>query len=490
MVEASTPPVGDGPPQEFLADAWELADMPGTADMLVQSFTSKYPIAYVLDALQHCAAGDEVTICAALKKILALNVAVLPSLMPFAAAGLQSSSPSVQRLACEQIRALVKHIPQDEASSALDDASIPVHLIDALTSEDSGVGAEASRALEAIASMHNGLALVFTDETRMKFASIANGADSTVRVRLVALASAIASSSSDAAQAVQRAGLFNALARDLADPRDHLAVMTSLDSVADVLASPSSDCEQPLRVQAIKIAGRILSKQDGATDTPEGLNQLASCLVSALENGNSSGDIVEAAVDALGEYAGGHDGADRLLTQTDVVKRIAQEAFRNSGDGRQLTACHALASIAGSERMPEPQLSVAAEETLCDAVYGACGASTPAAWFNKTLQQPFGDFRIAVYRLIYALAVRQWAAAEICHHAELLERILDASTETGQKASDWRFACVESLLRGASSGNNSMLQDAVDAIRASIRRGKYGQRQRVEAVPTVMTEMR
>ncbi len=56
--------------------------------------------------------------------------------------------------------------------------------------------------------------------------------------------------------------------------------------------------------------------------------------------------------------------------------------------------------------------------------------------------------RVAGYRLLAALALRPWAAAEAAGHEALLERLLDPGGEVAPQAAQWRRAAVASLHEG------------------------------------------
>ena len=126
----------------------------------------------------------------------------------------------------------------------------------------------------------------------------------------------------------------------------------------------------------------------------------------------------------------------------------------------RVTALHSLATLAGAERSGEGAARSAAllpglgEAALRAAVYaGAADAAppaTPAEACAGLLRHPFLDVRLAAYRALSALLLREWFAAEAADHAPLLDHLLSPRSETGRAGAEWRHACVLALARTAS----------------------------------------
>jgi hypothetical protein len=166
-----------------------------------------------------------------------------------------------------------------------------------------------------------------------------------------------------------------------------------------------------------------------------------------------------------------------------AIAHISKRALGRAPQAEvRLAALHALASIAGAERAGDSKrrddavLGGAAEDTLRSAVYSAAafapggrgssclrsparaprcrpapppavpladptacalgppaGAQLPAEVVASLLEQPFADSRRATYRLALALAFRPWFAAHLLSCQGLAERLLDPSSETGER---------------------------------------------------------
>jgi hypothetical protein len=102
----------------------------------------------------------------------------------------------------------------------------------------------------------------------------------------------------------------------------------------------------------------------------------------------------------------------------------------------------------------------------------------------------FVQDRIAAYRLLCALGRREWAARDVCAHADLLGALLDTRGESGHRACSWRHAAVGALAASFSAAAGE-LDDARAAtarrLAASLSAGPFGAGRRDVAAPQVAT---
>mmetsp|Transcript_37015 Transcript_37015/g.87970 ORF Transcript_37015/g.87970 Transcript_37015/m.87970 type:complete len:209 (-) Transcript_37015:138-764(-) len=113
-------------------------------------------------------------------------------------------------------------------------------------------------------------------------------------------------------------------------------------------------------------------------------------------------------------------------------------------------------SLAG-EALLSPEAETALKQALRgseDGDSGAAAAAEESRWvsvIHSLLQQPFPELRLATYRLGGALALRGWAAAEICA-SQLKNQLCNPASESGQQGCEWRFAMLQALAAGLASG--------------------------------------
>lgn len=239
----------------------------------------------------------------------------------------------------------------------------------------------------------------------------------------------------------------------------------------------------------------------------------------------------EASLLALAELASTAGGAALVAAASpDALNDAARIALGGRGGAScRLAALHALASVAGVERMrrerrrgegrgqqpvppPSPSqpagvlLPGAGESVLASALHrGASSAAAARAGGSPSPATPAGallslvllgtlpDEKAAALRLALALAARPWGAAEVAMHSGLLGRLVDVSADAATPAAEWRHAvCValsEALERVfcAAAGENrapsssslgptqlSALAAARPAIEAAVRAGPHG----------------
>ena len=159
--------------------------------------------------------------CAALAKLFATahGASLLPSILPYAAAVLQSPSAPLRRLAVQQLGRLLAAGGGEQQPQALD------LLLRALADEDVGVASDAEAALKQLgAPPLERLAPLLSPGTPGGAAlrALAGSADPVLRMRSLTLLVALAAASPAAAQAVRQSGLLEPLLQELQDPGEVL----------------------------------------------------------------------------------------------------------------------------------------------------------------------------------------------------------------------------------------------------------------------------
>eukprot|EP00192_Tetraselmis_astigmatica_P003987 CAMPEP_0117662534 /NCGR_PEP_ID=MMETSP0804-20121206/8103_1 /TAXON_ID=1074897 /ORGANISM="Tetraselmis astigmatica, Strain CCMP880" /LENGTH=501 /DNA_ID=CAMNT_0005469437 /DNA_START=177 /DNA_END=1682 /DNA_ORIENTATION=+ len=424
----------------------------------------------------------------------------------FLHSALHSSEYQIRQLGVKQLGAALQQQQQQQQ-----DSQSAATLAAMLADEDVGVAAAAERAiLEVARSGPTGLELITRTDSGGCGAKLLQltgaGSRAEVRLRVLGAASSLAAISPEAMAAVEGAGLLGSLVAELQNPSDVLACVAALEVLQDIakasagsgnaaaiaevfgpvvqplLAAPQSGqpaVEPFLICQALKVSGSLLSSSSESgrhTATTESYADLflqaAARLMSIARVGSEDlPDEVHHAVMEAAAAAGQHSlGAERVVrwqaADGSVVQLLAWEALGGrSGHGEsRIVSLHALGTLAGAERMRqagtlsgEAVLSAPAESALRSAVRNAAPAADTAAgngWVEvlwALLQQPFLELRVACYRLASALALRDWAALQICAHADLRNHICDPKSESGQQGSQWRYAVLQSLVAGCSS---------------------------------------
>ena len=221
-------------------------------------------------------------------------------------------------------------------------------------------------------------------------------------------------------------------------------------------------------------------------------------------------EVEEAALDATSALSMHSVGAALLLLQPrGVIGDVAYKALgRPPSPAIRMAALHALAAVAGAERAAGGSRAAALlpgtpEDVLRAAVYAgasaASGGLTPAEAFWAQLEQPFLEQRVAAYRALSALLLRDWAAADVCSHTALLAFLTSPQSETGLQGCEWRHACVAALAAtllavtgpaGSANGVgafHSVLSAALPQVDAAARQGPFGQGRGAPAAHLVAT---
>lgn len=489
----------------FAAALRAIADRPGPLpEEEAQLFLQQWPLEAVFRELSGPQV-DGATIedaCAALAKLFATahGASLLPSILPYAAAALQSPSAPLRRLAVQQLGRLLAASGGEQQPQALD------LLLRALADEDVGVASDAEAALRQLSAPPlERLAPLLSPGTPGGAAlrALAGSADPVLRMRSLTLLVALAAASPAAAQAVRQSGLLEPLLQELQDPDDLLSCMAALQLVRD--AAEQCDTGMALALQeavaprlgtllqhpepvlqsgALRAAASLLAASleagvgpmavddagaeaagngigpGGAAALPASAAAAAQPLLAALKTVLDVGgaqefapELEEAALDAVGILGLQRLGAEVLLSDgTAVANDVAYKALgRSPSPAQRLAALHTLATLAGAERSGRSGklLAPAAEDALRVAVFEGAGAAwagaSPADVLRQQLDQPFLEQRVAVYRCLAALAARDWMAGQVCSHTALLAFLCDPQSEASKQGCEWRHACVQQL---------------------------------------------
>ncbi len=120
------------------------------------------------------------------------------------------------------------------------------------------------------------------------------------------------------------------------------------------------------------------------------------------------------------------------------------------------------------------------------AVHCRCaGTKLPADMLAQLLQHPTSEMRVAAYRLTMALGFRPWCAAHLLSTPAAVDRLLDASSETGKANCEWRHSCVLALSAAVQAAQElpaghpeaahaAVLLGAFGRVSAAVRGGPFG----------------
>ncbi|GJN15178.1 hypothetical protein PR202_gb02072 [Eleusine coracana subsp. coracana] len=272
-----------------------------------------------------------------------------------------------------------------------------------------------------------------------------------------------------------------------------------------------SSADSIIRSRAALISGRLLSSTDAFTVIDQ------SCVTSLLlaidkilkmEESHNNADEIESALETLGLIGTTTQGAQFLFTSANVVRHVVESSFGRQGRGRQLAALHAFGSICGVDRQEDQmKLDDQAEGCLKRLVYTAAANSPklrPSALLLSVLQQD-PDIRIAGYRVISGLVVRDWCLREVCSDSEIIRLVTDPTMETTKLGMEARYSCCVAINKALSSSRLLhepvflsslgryvlLVPDFQCTLNDAVRRGPYlSDRKRVEARPVVDTAER
>lgn len=245
------------------------------------------------------------------------------------------------------------------------------------------------------------------------------------------------------------------------------------------------------------ISGRLLSKEVTYSSIDE---PCAKIVISSIDGrlqslDPSNRDEFETALESLGQIGLSIRGAKLLLSgSSPAARHVIDAAFDRQGPerhGRQLAALHALGNISGETRSePDIILDAEAEDNLMRLIYQTASKSsklTPSGLFLSVLQQD-AEIRIAGYRMIGGLVSRPWGLMEICSRQEIINIVIDPSTETTKIGMEARYNCCKRIHKSLMQSSRVSADPAIAAkLEEAVGMGPYLHKKRVEAQPIVMT---
>ncbi|KAJ7537006.1 hypothetical protein O6H91_12G092200 [Diphasiastrum complanatum] len=519
--------------KELAASVASFASFPGTpSDASVKELLDRFPLTVLFSSLQR---EEEVpgiveSVVAAFERIFkaTYGISLLPEILPYANLGLNASFPSIRRLTCLVIGKALEN--NDMSGGALlqevVESDVLVPLLNAVADEDASVAKSASEAVEVLAKTPLGLELLFTDKGlgtgRLK--EMALQVPALVQIRILSLAAAIFGLSELAAAAIQGSGVLSVLEAELDNTSDTLAHINSLEILSELAATHNgvkfllagkfinrlvslignSEVDTVVRSHAMRVGARLISCLIVTPTAPrDSVHGVLDAIAKNLENLNEvSGDAERnekaVGIDALGQIGTSREGAELLLHRPKpVASYIVRAAFVDrQGSSIEVAGIHALAFIAGSERLDtSPLLSEQTETSLHDLIYSALDDSASHSLSNLlwSLLQQAPEIRQATYRLLIPLVARRWCLWEVCYHSDLISFVTDPQTEANKDGMEWRHAfCIATCtaLAAAVQQGDAMSTGILEKLDSAVRRGPYLPKEQAEAQPVVATEDR
>jgi len=262
------------------------------------------------------------------------------------------------------------------------------------------------------------------------------------------------------------------------DSTDAAAVAAAPSSAAAASSSPIPSPASPIG----GLAAALLASIERSLDEEAAVGRDGEIADEEGEAPSSSSEE-EASLLALAELASTAGGAALVAAASpDALNDAARIALGGRGDSScRLAALHALASVAGVERMkrerrrreqqqregtalPEQPAGVllagAGEAVLASALQsgaatraaaaaagggGGDSASPAGVLLSLISRQPLLDEKVAALRLTLALCARPWGAAEVAMHPGLLARLVDVAADSASATAEWRHACCLAL---------------------------------------------
>ncbi|KAL6620674.1 hypothetical protein ACP70R_035813 [Stipagrostis hirtigluma subsp. patula] len=507
----------------MLRAAADFASYPGVhGDDTVRQFLEQFPLPKLFGEADVPGVDETVTEC--LDKVFSsrYGASLLPSYGAFIQAGLLANSKIIRKLACKAVLHLFDKAEDNAAAveTVVQHNLYPL-LINCLTEGDEEIAAIVLDAIKRLAETPKGSDIIFppNGEGSVQLDKLAAQSSSMARIRILSLIAKLFTVSSYTATAIRDLNLLSIFEVEIKDRRDMLKTLSALEVLYELVEHPHSNifllktnlfqliidvindssADSIIRSRAALISGRLLSSADAFTAIDQ------SCVTNLLlaiekilkmeENQNT--DEIESALETLGLIGTTSQGAQVLLTLSNVTRHVVESSFDRQGRGRQLAALHAFGSICGVDR-PEDQrkLDGQAEECLKRLVYTMAGNSpklTPSALLLSVLQQD-PDIRIAGYRVISGLVVREWCLREVCSNSEIIRLVTDPTMETTKLGMDARYDCCVAISKALSSSHllhEPSLSGLIGKLNDAVRRGPYlSERKGVEARPVVVPEER
>ncbi|KQK04957.1 uncharacterized protein LOC100830727 [Brachypodium distachyon] len=512
----------------LLRAAADFASYPGVhCDDTVRQFLEQFPLPKLLGVLQSQAdvPGVDETLAACLDKVFSsrYGASLLPNYGEFIQAGLLTNSKIIRQLACKAVLNLLDKA--GDSAVALDtfvQHNLYPLLINCLIEGDEEVSAIVLDVLKRLAEIPKGTDIIFPPDGQgsLQLNKVAAQSSSMARIRILSLIAKLFAVSSSTATAIRDSNLLSLFEDEIKDRKDMLKTLSALEVLYELAEHPNSNifllknsllqhitdvindstADSVIRSRASLISGRLLSSADAFMTIDQSCVTnllLAIDKILGIEESQNT-DEIESALEALGLIGATTQGACFLFTDSsNVAKHVVQLSFNRQGRGKQLAALHAFGSICGVDRQEDQmKLGDQAEERLKRLVYTVASDSpklTPSALLLSVLQQD-PDIRIAGYRVISRLVVREWCLREVCSKSEIIRVVTDPKMETTKLGMEARYNCCVAINKALSSShllNESSLSELIGKLNDAVRRGPYlSDRKRMEAQPVVDTAER
>ena len=257
--------------------------------------------------------------------------------------------------------------------------------------------------------------------------------------------------------------------------------------VADALfrITKHKDTDSAVRAISLGICGRVVGVSIEGDD--ELVQEICDMFSEFFETGERN--LRSSVFDALGQTC----TKSKVLTSqivpkvAKIVDSIAYGAFKGTGDA-QMSALCSLANICGAARDGDAVLDDVSEAIIRNACFDACGKSSTIEdrvyAVLSVKANHFDEQRCQMYRVVAALAKRDWFANAVASHVAL-RKDLCCEPERDPQARDLRIAA----LRVLSSANisNTLARDEFVLAAAS---GFTNMRSVAAAIPDVATAHR
>ncbi|XP_066368820.1 uncharacterized protein [Miscanthus floridulus] len=516
----------------MLRAAADFASYPGLhSDDTVRQFLERCPLPKLLGALQSEAdvPGMVETVTECLDKIFSsrYGASLLPSYGAFIQAGLLTDSKQIRKLACKAVLHLLDKAEDGAAAveTVVQHNLYPL-LINCLIEGDEEISAIILDTVKRLAQIPKGAEVIFPPDGQgpVQLGKVAAQSSSLPRIRILSLIAKLFTVSSYTATAIRDSNLLSIFEEEIKDRRDMLKTLSALEVLYELVEHPHSNifllktnllqliidiindssADSVIRSRAALISGRLLSSADAFTAIDKsyfpmlGVTNLLVAIDKILKMEESQNtDEVESALETLGLIGTTSQGARFLLTSSNVARHVVESSFDRQGRGRQLAALHAFGSICGMDRQEDQmKLDGEAEGNLKRLVYTTAANSpklTPSALLLSILQQD-PDIRIAGYRVISGLVIREWCLREVCLNSEMIRFVTDPTMETTKLGMEARYNCCVAINKALSSSHllhEASLSGLIGKLNDAVKRGPYlSDRKRVEARPVVETAER
>ncbi|KAJ1264023.1 hypothetical protein BS78_09G231000 [Paspalum vaginatum] len=446
------------------------------------------------------------------------GASLLPNYGAFIQAGLLTDSKEIRKLACKAVLNLLDKAEDGAAAveTVVQHNLYPL-LIKCLIEGDEEISAVILDAVKRLAQIPKGAEIIFPPGGlgSVQLGKVAAQSSSLARIRILSLIAKLFTVSSYTATSICDSNLLSIFEDEIKDRRDMLKTLSALEVLYELVEHRHSNifvlktnllqliidvindsaADSVIRSRAALISGRLLSSADAFTAVDQSyVTNLLVAIDKILEMEESMDtDEIESALETLGLIGTTTQGAHFLLTSSNVARHVVKSSFDRQGRGRQLAALHAFGSICGADRQEDQmKLDGQAEDCLKRLVYTTAANSpklTPSALLLSILQQD-PDMRIAGYRVLSGLVVREWCLREVCLNSEIIKLITDPTMETTKLGMEARYGCCVAINKALSSSHllhEASLSELVGKLNDAVRRGPYlSDRKRVEAQPVVV----